>query len=250
MDVSTEQGKPFDLHEGKENERECNAVQSRASSNTFACLFVCLKKAIALWQNAWVALEELGVAERLRSTHACLDRVELCAARGKVLKSFSFDECEANGEFRGVWRSELTDALSSKLDPKDIQYGLEITGARNTDAGIVELTTASGETIACKAVVGCDGIGSSICKSLDLPKPTYAGYSAVRGVAEFDKEIPFETNLVRQIFGEGVRAGMYPLSESSVYWFVCFNSDRDWVVRNRSKDADLRDALLSSYVAR
>jgi 2-polyprenyl-6-methoxyphenol hydroxylase-like FAD-dependent oxidoreductase len=28
-----------------------------------------------------------------------------------------------------------------------------------------------------------------------------------------------------QIFGEGVRAGMYPMSDSEVYWFVAFYDD-------------------------
>jgi 2-polyprenyl-6-methoxyphenol hydroxylase-like FAD-dependent oxidoreductase len=70
-------------------------------------------------------------------------------------------------------------------------------------------------------------------------------------VAEFPKDgkIPFDKNLVRQIFGEGVRAGMYPLSDTSVYWFVCFNSERDWVARHQDK-SDLRDALVSNFVAR
>ena len=27
------------------------------------------------------------------------------------------------------------------------------------------------------------------------------------------------------VWGNGVRAGMYPLSEHEAYWFTCFNAD-------------------------
>lgn len=30
---------------------------------------------------------------------------------------------------------------------------------------------------------------------------------------------------IRQIWGAGVRAGLYPVSGSEVYWFTCFNAD-------------------------
>lgn len=29
---------------------------------------------------------------------------------------------------------------------------------------------------------------------------------------------------VLQVWGEGVRAGMYPISDTEVYWFTCFNA--------------------------
>jgi hypothetical protein len=38
------------------------------------------------------------------------------------------------------------------------------------------------------------------------------------------KRLPLPASTVRQLWGAGVRAGMYPLSESEVYWFTCFNA--------------------------
>ena len=32
-------------------------------------------------------------------------------------------------------------------------------------------------------------------------------------------------NTIRQIWGAGTRAGLYPLSPSSYYWYTCFNAD-------------------------
>lgn len=31
-------------------------------------------------------------------------------------------------------------------------------------------------------------------------------------------------NTIRQMFGRGVRAGMYPITEDKVYWYICFNA--------------------------
>jgi hypothetical protein len=49
--------------------------------------------ALALWSNAWRALDALGVADGLRSRYLALDKVELCRKDGVLLRSFTFDEC-------------------------------------------------------------------------------------------------------------------------------------------------------------
>ncbi|QDZ22044.1 monooxygenase [Chloropicon primus] len=192
--------------------------------------------AIALWTNAWRALESLGVADELRAGHQELNQIQLCAAKQKVLKSFSLDECDGGPhEFRGVYRRELLSALESKLDGTDIMYGVEVKEATTSGQGVL-LQTSQGQALECRAVVGCDGIGSRVADSLGLPKPNFSGYSAIRGVATFPSDLKPISNTVRQIMGSGMRAGMYPLSRSEVYWFVCFNSDSDWAKTCRKDD--------------
>lgn len=46
-----------------------------------------------------------------------------------------------------------------------------------------------------------------------------------RGVAQWGKSRPLPDDTLRQIWGAGVRAGMYPLTENTAYWFICFNAD-------------------------
>jgi hypothetical protein len=36
--------------------------------------------------------------------------------------------------------------------------------------------------------------------------------------------LPLPSNTIRQMFGRGVRAGMYPITQQQVYWFICFNA--------------------------
>ena len=197
--------------------------------------------AIALWKNAWSALDhllgKLG-SQSVRESHPSLSQIELCSPSG-VLKSLSLDECDGPKphEFRGCWRSEVLEALEANLDAEtDVRYGVDVVGASPSNGGGgVVLRTASGENIECRAVVGCDGVGSRIAReSLGLETPAFAGYAAVRGVARFEDKIPpsLPRNVVRQILGRGVRAGLYPVSDSEVYWFVCFNAEeafaREW----------------------
>ncbi len=44
-----------------------------------------------------------------------------------------------------------------------------------------------------------------------------------RGVAKFDGGVPMRMNSMRMLWGKGVRAGIYPLSDSEAYWFTTKN---------------------------
>ena len=44
-----------------------------------------------------------------------------------------------------------------------------------------------------------------------------------RGVATFDRGVPMRMNSVRMLWGRGVRAGLYPLSDTEAYWFTTKN---------------------------
>ena len=64
--------------------------------------------------------------------------------------------------------------------------------------------------------------------TLPLP-PTRArapGYTAYRGVGRFPPGAapPLPRGTVRQMWGAGVRAGLYTISDSEVYWYTCFNA--------------------------
>lgn len=36
--------------------------------------------------------------------------------------------------------------------------------------------------------------------------------------------LPIPSDTVRQTWGRGVRAGMYPISDTELYWFTVFNA--------------------------
>ncbi|PNW71384.1 hypothetical protein CHLRE_16g652050v5 [Chlamydomonas reinhardtii] len=211
--------------------------------------------AIGLWSNAWRALEELGAAEALRPGHLLLNRVELCSAQGEVLRGFDFAECDVGPtglEFRGVRRAALLQALYDRLPPDVVCFdtGVEEVlgeqGAASTGGGGggVTVRLADGRTVRGSCLVGADGVRSAVARHLQLPAANYGGYVALRGVAEFPSPASsspsspsspststpaggpgLPLNTIRQIWGAGTRAGLYPLSPSSYYWYTCFNAD-------------------------
>ncbi|KAK9825737.1 hypothetical protein WJX74_003165 [Apatococcus lobatus] len=180
--------------------------------------------AIALWTNAFRALDALGVAQPLRDAHPLLTRVELCTQTGRTLKAFSLTECQGGPhEFRGIRRSELLDGLRKALPSEILHFGSPISDV-SPDVNGALVTLEDGRRMRFRAVLGTDGIRSRVAASLGMSTPNYAGYTAYRGVAKFAKKGTVPQDTCRMVWGNGVRAGMYPLSEDEAYWFTCFNA--------------------------
>lgn len=61
---------------------------------------------------------------------------------------------------------------------------------------------------------------------LPLPELAHKLTHPHRGLAQYAQgsSLPLPLSTIRQMFGRGVRAGMYPLTPSTAYWYVCFNA--------------------------
>jgi len=167
-------------------------------------------------------------------------------------------------EFRGVRRSSLVKALAAQLPEDSIEYNAAVVevrsprskvrnndntsnksnydsseassssfsldgkNIRNANIG-AEVKLSDGRVISCAAIVGCDGVRSPTAVALGKKEPSYAGQVAIRGVAQLNilqnkcPDIDFSQS-IRQIWGAGPRAGVYPLSSSELYWFICFDA--------------------------
>jgi 2-polyprenyl-6-methoxyphenol hydroxylase-like FAD-dependent oxidoreductase len=86
--------------------------------------------AIALWANAWRALDALGVGAELRAVNPLLlDRFELARSDGRLLRGFDLSQCDAAAggceaaEFRGVRRGALLEALLAALPSGCVRFG-------------------------------------------------------------------------------------------------------------------------------
>ncbi|DBA84691.1 TPA: hypothetical protein ACH3X1_005947 [Trebouxia sp. C0004] len=183
--------------------------------------------AIGLWPNAFRALDALGVADSLRQKHPLISRVELCTDDAFTLKAFSLDECQgAPHEFRGVKRSTLLEALQSIVPESCIEYNAAIHSVETDQNGAIVLLE-SGKKLRARCLIGADGANSRVARALSVPKPNYAGYTAYRGVAMMPNGLPIPGDTVRQTWGKGVRSGMYPISDTELYWFTVFNAPED-----------------------
>ena len=200
--------------------------------------------ALTLWSNGWRALSSLGIADDLKSGNDAgfgnaelLEAVELRKQDGQLMKVFNLSECSNGGridvETRGIRRGALSEAMLDAIRTKHgetirLRYDTQVATVRRGEPGaIVEL--ADGTALPADLIVVCDGARSPTSSSLGLSGPNFNGYSAVRGVASGDAEDDSfrgisKRGIITQIFGKGVRFGLYPLSREEVYWFVCFNS--------------------------
>ncbi|CAK0760239.1 hypothetical protein CVIRNUC_002755 [Coccomyxa viridis] len=218
--------------------------------------------AIGLWPNAFRALDALGLAQPLREAHPLFDRIELCKEDGTVLRAIVLDECEgAPHEFRGVYRGGLLRALQSGVPPDCIQYNSAVQSIVQDDDG-VSVSLESGELLRGPVLVGADGVRSRVAAALGLREPNYAGYIAYRGVATFKGGVPMRMNSVRMLWGKGVRAGLYPLSDTEAYWFTTKNCSseervtdpeecrRDCLETVQGWSSEITDAIKSTPLER
>ncbi|GAB4819893.1 hypothetical protein N2152v2_006939 [Parachlorella kessleri] len=192
--------------------------------------------ALGLWTNAWRALDALQAAEPLREQHLLVAEVELCRSNGRRLRSFSLGECEGGPhEFRGVRRSQLLQALADRLAPGTLHLGSPVEAVRATATGAsIQLGGGDRQSVHCLAVVGAEGRGSAAGAALGRRAPRYVGQTAIRGIAVYPGGVP--CNSIRQIWGRGPRAGMYPISDTELYWFVVFDVRADAPIPPTAED--------------
>lgn len=72
------------------------------------------------------------------------------------------------------------------------------------------------------------GLGENAFLLVTTPVPMQSGAHSLswwrcRGVATFKGGVPMRMNSVRMLWGKGVRAGLYPLSDTEAYWFTTKN---------------------------
>lgn len=145
------------------------------------------------------------------------------AEDGRELRSFKFKEEDESQEVRAVERGILLETLANQLPSDAIRFSSKLRQIEKTESGETLLQLMDGTQLSAKIVIGCDGIRSPIAKWMGFSEPKYVGHCAFRGLAFYPDGQPFEPK-VNYIYGRGVRAGYVPVSQTKVYWFVCFNS--------------------------
>ncbi|XAR55673.1 hypothetical protein NMG60_11035822 [Bertholletia excelsa] len=173
--------------------------------------------AIGILDNGWRALEQLGVADRLRQTALPLQgaREILLDKKGKEIPRGWI------GESRCLRRSDLVNTLADALPPDAIRLGCQVVSVElhpSTSYPILHLQ--DGNTILAKVVIGCDGARSAVSNFLKLKPAGEFGLSAMRGLTYYPNGHSFSYELV-QTWKNNVVVGRVPIDETLVYWFIC-----------------------------
>ncbi|KAK4718776.1 hypothetical protein R3W88_017114 [Solanum pinnatisectum] len=178
---------------------------------------------LTLFKNGWKALDAIGVGNDLRSQFLEIQGMAIKSEDGRELRSFRFKDEDESQEVRAVERRVLLETLASRLPPDAISFSSKLANIERSENGEMLLELEDGICISAKILIACDGIRSPVAKLMGFPEPNYVGHCAFRGLAYFPEGQPFEPK-VNYIYGKGVRAGYVPVSETKVYWFICYNS--------------------------
>jgi 2-polyprenyl-6-methoxyphenol hydroxylase-like FAD-dependent oxidoreductase len=190
--------------------RDVSVIESRTDTSTGA--------AITIWPNALAALDQIGLGDAIRDAGGRMTAGGMRWRDGSWLRHPATDSwVSVLGEpLAVVQRSALRDILTAALRPGTIEYELKADELDATGDGVgIRLSDATVRQAA--AVIGADGIGSTVAHHLNGPlTQRYAAYTAWRGIATCG----MDPELSGQTLGPGVEVGHIPMGPDRTYWFT------------------------------
>ncbi|KAJ4949964.1 hypothetical protein NE237_026796 [Protea cynaroides] len=187
--------------------------------------------AIALFPNALLALQALGVAHKVTSIYSPLEKGYFTNVANGATQELSFGKINgiSNGPIT-VHRRALLETLAGELTPGTIRFSSKLTSIQTVpiddevSSSTAILTLNDGTIIKAKVLIGCEGVHSVVARWLGLSAPVNSGRSAIRGLTIFPGGHGYNKQESYQFLGEGKRAGFVPLTDKELYWFLTDDS--------------------------
>ena len=186
--------------------------------------------ALSLWENAILALRELGAAERIEREAAPIERVSVHDRRGKVLMRSVASKLAADGTVlaRLPTRALVQTALLACLAEPDLRLGARIAEVDQTgDTAIIR--TEDGITHSFDLVVAADGLRSQVGARLIGTPVRHAGYGGFLALSEGVGDIGdrLADNELREYWAPHLRFGIGDIGGEAGahrrYWFYMPN---------------------------
>lgn len=187
--------------------------------------------AITIFTNGWRALDQLGVASRLRQT----------AIPIHGLREISLDDGSQHKlpigqeELRCLKRSILIKTLAQDLPAGTLLFGCHVIKVNFdplTSCHVLHLQ--DGNFIKAKAVIGCDGANSVVSEFIGLKTTKLLSTCSAIGFTNYPNGHGFDNESIRMGCG-GTSVGRIPMDDKLVYWFV----GRKWTPQDSSVSKDL-----------
>jgi 2-polyprenyl-6-methoxyphenol hydroxylase-like FAD-dependent oxidoreductase len=183
--------------------------------------------ALLLAPNAIAALKELGIADAVVAAAATPTSAEVRRPDGRVLRRLDIgDSQRAIGGVPVVaLRTVLHGALLEAVGREALTLGAEVTGM-SAAGSHPSITLASGETFAGDVLIGADGVGSVIRRSLhpNEPPPRPSGLRALRGVVTgANHQLGSLDGLL--YLGRGLETAAVKASADTIYFYVSLRDE-------------------------
>ncbi|MFC6659146.1 FAD-dependent monooxygenase [Deinococcus multiflagellatus] len=170
---------------------------------------------LILASNALRVLDRLGLGDAVRAAGHPLSGAQLTTDAGRPLQTLSYT---ASGGAVGLHRAALQRVLAQGLEGQ-LLLGTTLRALHPQRAG-VEVTLSDGTVQRCRAVVGADGLHSSVRALLfGAVAPRYAGYTSWRFVVP--RPGPAQAT---ELWGRGCRLGLVPIGPDQTYGYLTVNA--------------------------
>ncbi|CBI37629.3 hypothetical protein VitviT2T_005833 [Vitis vinifera] len=181
--------------------------------------------ALTLFPNAWRALDALGVSHKLTPLYAVREKSYVTNVTTGAIQEVSLSRNNRGGPIT-VHRKALLESLAEELPSNSIRFSSKLISFEveaQAEEGLYIIRLEDGTVITAKVLIGCDGVHSLVARKLGLAEPVNSGRSAVRGLAVFQEGHGLGDE-VQQFLDVNIRAGMVPLNDKEIYWFLTFKS--------------------------
>jgi salicylate hydroxylase len=205
--------------------------------------------------NGMAVLENLGVAERLLQLAAHPERRQLrmwnTGQSWTVFDLGAISVSTYGHPYVTVYRPDLLRVLADAIvatDPAAVRLGRRVVGCEENESGVT-LRLADGETARGDALVGADGIHSTIRSLLyGADRSEFTGLVAWRGIIPMQKLPPHLCqNVSSNWIGPGRHVVQYPLRAGELMNFVGIVERDDW--REESWNTQgTHDAMMADFV--
>ncbi|CAN6687116.1 unnamed protein product [Malus baccata var. baccata] len=186
---------------------------------------------IVIRANGWRALDELGVASKLRQTAQPLQG---------TLISLEINEVGNRGvEARCLKRSDLIETLAESLPVGTIRLGCQAISVKlDSLTSHPTLQLHNGSTIKAKVLIGCDGTKSVVADFVGVKPSKPFMLAGVRGFTVYPGGHNFGNEFV-QVKGDKKTIGRIPVHDNLVSWFVTHQVHGGQDPSEVSKDPEL-----------
>lgn len=183
---------------------------------------------LTLWSNATDALHSMGLLEEIYQNSKVISESTLKTSSGQTLATIPLRELATKYGTHtvGILRANLHHILASNLKQTEIKKGYRLVDLKETNEEVIA-RFENGHEQAGDLLLGADGIYSAVRNKI-FPNNSlrFSGYEAWRGISTYTDQYT-KSGLAFEAWGNGMRFGFIPMSDSLVYWFATRNTSEN-----------------------
>jgi 2-polyprenyl-6-methoxyphenol hydroxylase-like FAD-dependent oxidoreductase len=193
---------------------------------------------LLLTANAMRVLDLLGVGKAAAGVGQHIHTWQILDRCGRTLQTFTRGRDQPLSI--SITRASFHDTLRHALPADSLCLGHEVVSVEQPSAtGKVIVRSANGDICPADLVIGADGGKSRVSESIfghhDLRECGYVGWRAL--VDQVPEE--WSNGRITESWGDGLRFGIAPVSETRSYWYATENVSSGWQVPPEQRRAHL-----------